>query len=157
MPQDPKTVGLLLIDVARILRKRFDQNCRGTGLTRAQWQVLASLYHNEGMTQGALADRLEVEPITIGRIIDRLETAGMLERRPHPTDRRAWQLYLLPAAHPILETLKGIGADTRAELLAGLGEEDVQTVIALLTRMKDNLQAAMTDDIGDRSEKNARR
>src|SRR5262245_29823087 len=90
VPQDTKIVGLLLIDVARILRKRFDQNCRGTGLTRAQWQVLSSLYHNEGMTQGALAERLEVEPITIGRIIDRLETAGMLERRAHPTDRRAW-------------------------------------------------------------------
>jgi DNA-binding MarR family transcriptional regulator len=157
MPQDTKIVGLLLIDVARILRKRFDQNCRGTGLTRAQWQVLSSLYHSEGMTQGALADRLEVEPITIGRIIDRLEAAGMLERRPHPTDRRAWQLYLLPAAHPVLETLKVIAAETRAELLAGMSEEDVQSVIALLSRMKDNLQSVMAEEVSDRSVKNVRR
>ena len=157
MPKDTKIIGLLLIDVARILRKRFDQNCRGTGLTRAQWQVLSSLYHSEGMTQGALAERLEVEPITIGRIIDRLEAAGMLERRPHPTDRRAWQLYLLPAAHPVLETLKGIAAETRAELLAGLSEDDVQTVITLLNRMKDNLQTVMAEEESERSTRNVRR
>jgi DNA-binding MarR family transcriptional regulator len=157
MPQDTKIIGLLLIDVARILRKRFDQNCRGTGLTRAQWQVLSSLYHSEGMTQGALAERLEVEPITIGRIIDRLEAAGMLERRPHPTDRRAWQLFLLPAAHPMLETLKVIAAETRAELLAGLSEDDVQTVITLLNQMKDNLQTVMAEEGSDRSARNVRR
>jgi MarR family transcriptional regulator for hemolysin len=152
MQDSQPSIGQLLIDVSRMLKKCFERNCRGTGMTRAQWQVLSLLYRHEGITQGALAELLEVEPITVGRMIDRLESAGMLERRPHPTDRRAWCLHLLPAAHPVLEALKDLGAITRAQLMTGLSEEEHREATRLLGRMKENLAVALSDG-GSREEK----
>ena len=94
------TLGFLLHDVARLLRKRFEQRARDLGLTRSQWQTLAYLNRNEGIHQSGLADILEIEPITLVRILDRLEERGLVERRRHPTDRRIWLLYLKDAARP---------------------------------------------------------
>ncbi|MGE0238758.1 MAG: MarR family winged helix-turn-helix transcriptional regulator [Parvibaculaceae bacterium] len=157
MKPEHASIGLLLIDTGRVLRKRFEQNVRGTGLTRAQWQVLKEIYMKEGINQGALAELLEVEPITVGRLIDRLEKAGLIERRPNPADRRAWSLYLLPAAHPLLETLKGIAAETRTELLQGMSDAEIDEAMRLLTRMKDNLIATMSEEGDERRIGNARR
>ncbi|QIG48981.1 MarR family transcriptional regulator [Nordella sp. HKS 07] len=157
MKPEHASLGLLLIDTGRLLRKRFEQNVRGTGLTRAQWQVLKEIYVQEGLNQGALAELLEVEPITVGRLVDRLEQAGLIERRPHPTDRRAWSLYLLPAAHPLLETLKVIAAETRAELLEGMSDGEIDETMRLLARMKDNLVAIMSDAGDERRVGNVRR
>lgn len=157
MKPEHASIGLLLIDTGRLLRKRFEQNVRGTGLTRAQWQVLKEIYVQEGLNQGALAELLEVEPITVGRLVDRLEMAGLIERRPHPTDRRAWSLYLLPAAHPLLETLKVIGSETRAELLKDMNDTEIDEAMRLLARMKSNLIAVMSDAGGERRVGNARR
>jgi DNA-binding MarR family transcriptional regulator len=157
MKPEHTSIGLLLIDTGRVLRKRFEQNVRGTGLTRAQWQVLKEIYVKEGINQGALAELLEVEPITVGRLIDRLENAGLIERRPHPSDRRAWSLYLLPAAHPLLETLKVIGAETRAELLRNMSDAEIDEAMRLLSKMKDNLTAIMNDEGDERRVSNARR
>jgi DNA-binding MarR family transcriptional regulator len=157
MKPEHASLGLLLIDTGRLLRKRFEQNVRGTGLTRAQWQVLKEIYLKEGLNQGALAELLEVEPITVGRLVDRLEQAGLIERRPHPTDRRAWSLYLLPAAHPLLETLKHIGGETRAELLQGMNDTEIDEAMRLLAKMKDNLIAIMSDTADERRVGNGRR
>lgn len=157
MKPEHASIGLLLIDTGRLLRKRFEQNVRGTGLTRAQWQVLKEIYVQEGLNQGALAELLEVEPITVGRLVDRLEHAGLIERRPHPTDRRAWSLYLLPAAHPLLETLKGIAAETRAELLQGMSDTEIDEAMRLFAKMKDNLVAIMSDAGDERRVGNVRR
>jgi MarR family transcriptional regulator for hemolysin len=157
MKPEHTSIGLLLIDTGRVLRKRFEQNVRGTGLTRAQWQVLKEIYVKEGINQGALAELLEVEPITVGRLIDRLENAGLIERRPHPSDRRAWSLYLLPAAHPLLDTLKVIGAETRAELLRNMSDAEIDEAMRLLSKMKDNLTAIMNDEGDERRVSNARR
>ncbi|HTN98394.1 MAG TPA: MarR family transcriptional regulator, partial [Nordella sp.] len=145
MKPEHASIGLLLIDTGRLLRKRFEQNVRGTGLTRAQWQVLKEIYVQEGLNQGALAELLEVEPITVGRLVDRLEHAGLIERRPHPTDRRAWSLYLLPAAHPLLDTLKVIAGETRAELLQGMDDAEIDEAMRLFAKMKDNLVTIMSD------------
>src|SRR2546421_2461202 len=82
-----RNIGFLLHDVARLMRKRFEQNARDLGLTRSQCQVLAHLARHEGIQQGSLAEIHEVEPITLTRIVDRLEEAGLVERRLHPTDR----------------------------------------------------------------------
>ena len=157
MKPEHATIGFLLIDTGRLLRKRFEQNVRGTGLTRAQWQVLKEIYVKEGINQGALAELLEVEPITVGRLIDRLENAGLIERRPNPADRRAWSLYLLPAAHPLLETLKVIAGETRAELLQGMSDAEIDEAMRLLTKMKDNLTAIMNDEGEERRVNNGRR
>jgi MarR family transcriptional regulator, transcriptional regulator for hemolysin len=97
---DSPALGFLLHEVARLLRKRFEQNARGCGLTRSQWQVLTYLGQNEGINQARLAELLEIEPITLGRILDKLETRSLIERHPHPTDRRTWLLHLVEAAHP---------------------------------------------------------
>jgi DNA-binding MarR family transcriptional regulator len=138
------TLGFLLHDVARLLRKRFEQNSRGSGLTRSQWQVLAYLDQNQDIHQGGLADLLEVEPITLGRIIDKLETIGLVERRPHPSDRRIWQLRLTELARPKLAELRKLGEFTRAEALAGVPDSDREHLVATLQALKTNLAAACT-------------
>lgn len=157
MKPEHTSIGLLLIDTGRVLRKRFEQNVRGTGLTRAQWQVLKQIYQKEGINQGALAELLEVEPITVGRLVDRLEKSGLIERRPHPSDRRAWALYLLPAAHPLLDTLKVLVGETIGELLQGMSDAEIDETMRLLNRMKDNLIAIMSDDGDERKVANGRR
>jgi len=149
-----RNLGFLLHDVARLMRKRFEQNARGLGLTRSQCQVLAHLARNEGIQQSALADILEVEPITLTRLLDRLEEAGLVERRPHPTDRRIRQLYLTEKAHPLLADIFTIGAATRGEALEGVAEEERDRLFTLLSRMKTNLLAKATVPAGVRSASN---
>ena len=113
------TLGFLLHEVARLLKRRFEQNARGSGLTRSQWQVLAYLAQNEGIHQSGLAELLEIEPITLGRIVDKLEAQGLVARHPHPSDRRVWRLHLTAAARPKLVQLRKLGEITRTEALAG--------------------------------------
>ena len=108
-----RNLGFLLHDVARLMRKRFEQKARGLGLTRSQYSVLAHLARNEGIQQGGLAEILEVEPITLTRILDRLEEAELVERRAHPKDRRIRLLHLTRKAHPLLDEIFAIGAATR--------------------------------------------
>jgi len=138
----PPTVGFLLHDVARLLRKRFEQNARDTGLTRSQWQVLAYLDRNAGIQQGALAELIDVEPITVGRIVDKLEGCGLVERKAHPTDRRVWQLYLTEKAGPKLDEMRGLGEITRAEAFGAIPEAERARLLDLLETMKTNLAAA---------------
>lgn len=149
-----RNLGFLLHDVARLMRKRFEQNARGVGLTRSQCQVLAHLARNEGIQQSGLADILEIEPITLTRLVDRLEEAGLVERRAHPTDRRIRQLFLTGKAHPLLADIFTIGAATRAEALEGVVEEDRDRLFALLSSMKANLLAKAAPAVAERSTSN---
>jgi MarR family transcriptional regulator for hemolysin len=135
-------LGFLLHDVARLLRKRFEQNARGSGLTRSQWQVLAYLAQNEGINQSGLADLLEVEPITLGRIVDKLKTLTLIERHPHPSDRRVWLLHLTPAARSKLAQLRRLGDVTRGEALTGVSETDTERLLKTLQALKTNLMLA---------------
>jgi MarR family transcriptional regulator, transcriptional regulator for hemolysin len=139
---DPPTLAFLLHDVARLLKKRLEQNSRGSGLTRSQWQILAYLAQNEGINQKGLAELLEIEPITLGRILDKLETLGLIERRPHPTDRRTWLLHLVEAARPKLVQIRELGDVTHREALAGVSEDDGQCLLKTLEAMKANLTEA---------------
>src|SRR5258708_30671394 len=109
MEANSSTLDFVLHDVARLLRKRFEQNARGSGLTRSQWQVLAYLAQNEGINQSGLAELLDMEPITLGRIVDKLETLGLIERHPHPSDRRIWLLRLTTAGPPKLTHVRNLG------------------------------------------------
>ena len=104
-----RSLGFLLHDVSRLLRRRFDGRARTIGLTRAQWSVLAHLSRYEGINQTALADILEIEPITLVRQLDRLEAAGWIERRLDPQDRRVRLLYLTDRGRPILERMHELG------------------------------------------------
>jgi MarR family transcriptional regulator for hemolysin len=144
------TFCFLLHDVARLLKKRLEQLFRGSGLTRSQWQVLTYLAQNEGINQKGLAELLEIEPITLGRIVDKLEAMGLIERHPHPTDRRTWLLHLLEAARPKLEQVCELGDVTRSEALAGVSEDDGQRLLKTLEAMKANLTEACEAPIAER-------
>ncbi len=138
------TIGFLLNDAARLMRKDFERRTRPLGLTRAQWQTLFHLARNEGCNQATLADLLDVEPITIARTIDRLELSGLVERRSDPGDRRARLLFLGDRAHPLLEQLRALGAETREVALAGMSEDERTLLMTLLTRMRANLTGRET-------------
>jgi MarR family transcriptional regulator, transcriptional regulator for hemolysin len=133
------TLGFLLHDVARLLKKRFEQNSRASGLTRSQWQVLTYLAQNEGINQAGLAELIEIEPITLGRIIDKLETLRLTKRNPHPTDRRRWLLHLMPAARAKLEQAREYDDVTRREAMIGVSEDDAQRLLKTLQALKENL------------------
>ncbi len=137
--RDHPTLGFVLHDVARFLRRRFEQHARGLGLTRSQWQVLAFLAPNPGIHQAALADMIDIEAITLVRILDKLESRGLIERRQHPKDRRLWLLHLTPDAHPLLERMRELGEITRGEALAGIPEPERERLTRMLTLMKTNL------------------
>src|SRR6185312_400621 len=111
---------IVLHDVARLMRTRFDQRAREYGMTRAQWVILARLDRQPGMSQNELATICEVEPITVGRLIDRLESRGMVERRADPNDRRIRRLHLLPAAAPILAEIADYRGALYQEISDGL-------------------------------------
>jgi DNA-binding MarR family transcriptional regulator len=145
MTEFDRTLGFLLHDCARLLRKRFEQNSRGLGLTRAQWQVLAHINRNEGINQSALAEILEVEPITLARIVDRLEASGFVERRQHARDRRLRLLHLTEKARPILERMRAIGQRTREEAFARLPQAERERLIDMLLHMKGNLLRACAE------------
>jgi DNA-binding MarR family transcriptional regulator len=142
MADNAPTMGFLLHDVARLLRKRFEQHARGFGLTRSQWQVLAYLSQNEGINQSGLAELLDVQPITLARLIDKLEDMQLVERRPDPKDRRVWLLRLTPAAHSKLVQARKLGDVTRGEALDGVPEAERRRFLATLQALKDNLTVA---------------
>lgn len=137
-----RKLGFLINDLARLLRRNFDRRLQSLGLTQAQWRALAHLSRNEGMTQVALAEILEVQAITLTRLIDRMESAGWVERRNHPSDRRAMQLYLTAKCQPILAEMQRRASETLAETMSGIGPGTEQQVVEALQRMKNNLVAA---------------
>ena len=142
MDKAKPTLGFLLHDVARHLRKRFEQRAKHLGLTRSQWQTLAYLANYEGIHQGGLAEILEFEPITLVHILDKLEDRGLIERRRHPTDRRVWQLYMCESAKPIVAEMRIIGEATRAEALQNISAPERDLLLSTLTAMKLNLMDA---------------
>ncbi|HWE06213.1 MAG TPA: MarR family transcriptional regulator [Rhizomicrobium sp.] len=141
MQQFDRDLMLLLHDVARLLRTRFDQRARARGMTRAQWVILLRLNAQPGLSQIEMASLLEVEPISVGRLIDRLEARGLVERRPDPSDRRVWRLHLLPSAQPILDEISRTREVLGAELFDGVDATARATMIDALLRMKNNLTA----------------
>lgn len=136
--------GFLLHDVSRLMRRRFEQHARHLGLTRAQWQSMMYLSKQEGCHQRALAEALEWEPITLARVIDRLQQAGLVERRPDEKDRRAWRLYLTPDAAGVLAEMKAYFLATKREASAGLTAADIAEGQRILAIMKTNLHDALT-------------
>src|SRR5437016_2278557 len=139
MQQFDRDLLLLLHDVARLLRTRFDQRARARGMTRAQWVSLARVSAKPGLSQNELASILEVEPISVGRLIDRLQARGLVERRPDPADRRIWRLHLLPAAEPVLEEISKAREILGNQLLEGVDPDMRTQMVDALLRMKNNL------------------
>ncbi|HRO12938.1 MAG TPA: MarR family transcriptional regulator [Amaricoccus sp.] len=135
-------LGFLLADAARLLRRRFQQENRDLGMTVAQLKIVARLAHNEGIGQAALAGLLDLEPMTLSRHVDRMEAAGLVERRPDPGDRRARQLFTTPKSRALLEPMR---ARVYEQVLAGMGAAERQALHDGLATIIANLSAAETE------------
>jgi len=142
---DNNHIAFVINDVARLYRRRFDERTRSFGITGPQMRALVAIMRFPGINQGALADRLDVEPITTCRMVDRLEQASLVERRRDPQDRRAWQLFLTEAAEPIAQKLQAIGQGVLNESLQGIDPAARDAAIAMLGQIRDNLNNVYPD------------
>src|SRR5262249_18243788 len=118
----------LVYDVAQVLRREADKRARTHDMTRAQWPVLSRLQREPGITQSQLAALTDVEPITIGRLVDRLEANGLIERQPDPDDRRIWRLRLTPKSAPVLKQIAHWRRELHDQMAEGLAERDLDTL-----------------------------
>jgi MarR family transcriptional regulator, transcriptional regulator for hemolysin len=134
-----RNFGFLLKDLSRRYVLRFEQRARAISLTLPQCKVLVRLENNEGISQAALAGLADVEPMMMVRILDRMETDGLLERRPDPADRRARRLYLTKKAKPLLEKIWRLAELTRAETFSGISREDRDAFMDVLERVYHNI------------------
>ena len=132
-----------IVETARLIRREANKRAAVLGATKAQWRVLAYLKRKgDGARQIDLAEALDVEPITLCRMIDRLEEAGLAERRRDESDRRAWRIHLTAAAAPMLVKLEEMGIAFNADMLAGISKAERETVLRVLGQMRDNLEQA---------------
>ena len=134
-----ETIGFLLNDTARMFRRDFNARTRDSGITALQSRVLTYLARYPGIRQGPLAELIEVEPITLSRMVDRLVDAGLVERRADPTDRRAWRLYLTARAGDLLHTMRRMAGELNDEATEGLTAAEREQLAALVERVRANL------------------
>lgn len=134
-----ETLGFLLADVSRLMRRAFEQGLEGNPLTLAQARALVYVSRNEGVRQVELADLLEIQPITLARLIDQLAEQSLVERRPDPTDRRAYRIYLTRQAAPHLASIQAVGSAVRTQAMRGLGQEEAAMVVSAVKKMRANL------------------
>ena len=140
MPQNlDRELLYVLHDVARLIRVKADQRARTRGMTRAQWVILSRLERQPGLSQNEMAAIVEVEPITIARLVDRLQAAGYVERRADPKDRRIWRLHLTAAAEPVLAEIKIHKAALHDEITAGVDPATLDQMVEGLLKLKANL------------------
>ena len=140
-------LGQIMSDISRLMRRAFDERARGIGVTRPQWQVLTMLARHEGTNQGGLAELLDVEPITLCRMVDRLQEAGMVERRADPSDRRAWRLFLTERANELLGELRPLALNLFDEAMTGLSISERDTLHEMLERIRINLSRRPTTEL----------
>ena len=139
-----KGIGLLVNDVSRLLRRRIDQKAQAVGLTSAQWRVLSAVFraelnNEEPLHQATLAEMMDMEPITLSRQIDRMETAGLIERRPDPVDRRVKRLFLTEAARPLVDKFRSVATSCYGDVLTGISDQEIEQLVDILTRIRANL------------------
>jgi MarR family transcriptional regulator for hemolysin len=144
-----KEFAYIINDVGRMIRTYADYKAKEFGITRAQWVVLARLDRFEGLKQSELAEMLDLQPITVTRLLDRLCQAGLIERRLDPEDRRAKRLFLTPAARPLLERLNDLGEELMRTALAGVSHESVELMVSQLGIVKENVRQAMQQRAAD--------
>src|SRR3954467_2482066 len=136
-----ETLPFEIAETAHALRKAFDRKAVGLGVTRAQWKVLFRLERQPGLRQIELADKLDIEPITLSRIVDRLEEGGLVERVADPADRRAWRLHVTAKARPLVEKLRGVANEMITEAFAGIDPDHIDIARHVLARVRENASA----------------
>ena len=135
-----RNFGFLLNDVARLMRTAYDRRIRKLGLTRAQWWVLTHLYRGNGVSQTELAETLEIEKPTLGRLLDRLEAKGWVRREHDASDRRVWRVHLTDEVEPALRTMRAIAAELRRDALSGISAAERERFVDTLLAIKENLR-----------------
>jgi len=146
------SLGFLLADVSRLMRRAFRQRLEGSSLTLAQARALIYVSRNEGIRQVELADMLEIQPISLARLIDQLEAARLVERRADPADRRAYQLFLRPEAAVHLAAIEQVATAIRADALAGIDRRQAEALLRALNTMRANLAALPRRHAREKSE-----
>ena len=134
-----RNFGFILNDVARLLRTTFDRRVKSLGLTRSQWWVLNHLFRNDGATQSELAETLEVEKATLGRLLDRLEQKGWVRREGDANDRRAKRVFLTEEVEPALKAMRAAASEVRRDALTGLSADEQERFVDMLLAIKSNL------------------
>lgn len=132
-------IAFLCADISRLFRKKFTEAARNTRSTGEQWRAMLALQHFPAITQGALAEYLDVEPITVCRMVDRLEQSGLVRRERDPSDRRVWQLFLTEAAGPVIEDLREVGNHMLKQASGSLSDEEMRQVENYLMTIRDNI------------------
>ena len=141
-----ETLPFEIAETAHTLRRAFDRRAAGLGATRAQWKVLFRLTHTPGLRQVDLAEILDIEPISLCRIVDRLQEAGLVERTRDPDDRRAWRLHVTAKAEPLVERLKALAGELFDQAFSGIDPEDIEKVREMLARVRENVGRAGSSD-----------
>ena len=151
MPRtDPReSLAYQVVDIGRLFGRVFDRRVAHLDLTRAQWRTLKRLGHAEGVTQVELADQLDMGPIAVGRVIDRLQKAGFIERRADPADRRVWRLYLRPQSGQVTGEVEEVAQALRNEVMAGISAADLATTLSVLDRVRERLTQLDREDRGE--------
>ena len=155
MPHDLKwelRLGFLVHDVSRLRRNVVDRALKPLGVTRSQWWVLAFLSRQDGMPQVALADQLDLGKVALGGLIDRLETSGLVERRPDKVDRRVKRVFLTPVGSGLIEEIRQSVAEAESEISQGIATADLDATVRALRGMKANLLRLLGPDAAPPSE-----
>ena len=143
-------------ELARLVRAHADRQSARFGITRAQWAVLAKVERFEGMKQSELAEQMEMQPITLTRLVDRLCDNGWIERRGDETDRRVNRLYLRKAARPLLAKLSSLRSELTRTALEGINPAEAHRLLAQLESIKENVRRAIQHPPGDSAKKEQR-
>jgi DNA-binding MarR family transcriptional regulator len=136
---DKSQFGFTIAELQRLLRRVYDRRAAGLGLTRAQWLALSRIGRAEGLTQADLAQQLDLDAIAVGRVVDRLEAAGFVERRADPGDRRCWRLHLAPKSDSVMADMKLIADRLRDDILDGVDPEEFATTLRVLGKVRETL------------------
>lgn len=134
-----ESLGFVVHDLARMMRRDFDRRAQSIGLTRSQWSVLVHLNRSNGQQQKVLAEQMDITPITLSGLLDRLERDGWVERRTDGTDRRAKRVFLTDKVSPVIKNIQRLGKELRMEATKGLSPRDEEKLMQLLLQMRCNL------------------
>ena len=136
-----RNFGFLVHDIARLMRMNYDRRVKRLGLTRSQWWVITNLYRNDGLTQSELAETLDIERASLGRLLDRLEANGWVRREPCRKDRRAKRVRLANEVGPVMREMRAIAAGLRRDAMSGFAREEQEAFVDVLLAIKSNLVA----------------
>ena len=146
-----RNFGFLMHDIARLLRTNYDRRVKRLGLTRSQWWVITNLYRNDGLTQSELAETLDIERASLGRLLDRLEANGWVRREPCDKDRRAKRIRLANEVGPVMREMRSIAAELRRDAMSGLTSDEQEAFVDVLLAIKSNLTALNDQGTSSRS------